>query len=835
VTVAARARPVLVALAVFVAMAVAFAPDAVTGEGVFWHHDLRHHHYPWRAWAASVWASGSVPWWASGAGNGFPLLAEGEGGFLYPPTMGLFLLLPDPLALNASILLHQVWAALGVWAFLRARAGSRPISAVGPIVGGLAYAWSGFLVSHTLYLGMQNAAAWLGWALLGATAGPDGRRREWLVAVSIGMMGLAGHPQIAAFLGLGLAVHALATVRGVALLRWIGAAMAGGVIASPQLLATLELVRFSGRDGGVAAAFARIGAMPLQELVGAVLPYAFGFDRPADIDQTYYHRGTGYWGAGVNHWEMCFYLGIPVVCLALVGARRARGWVLGGAVATVLMLGGPAWDLVRLLPGFDGFRFPARFALLLTLAVAVLAAEGIEALRTARRPNVVVHRLRLVAALFPLVTGAGYFALRAFEAPIVEVGEALFHARTRLPPPPPGEAPTALAAAALPPPELEDPAGIPAKVARILADLQRSTAPTSSRVWVPVLLLLVASFAVRRPWLWGALVAFELWRFGHEYHPRVPVESVNVRPAWLGEGMTEPGGPRLTVLDRRVSPTLDTALGTASLGLLWGTSDVIVPSPLLLVRNEAMLALAGVDVGDRGRQKVSRYLENIAVARRMGVRFVASVHAIPGLTQLVRGPVNVYVDTAALPRARVVPCARATPGGDAAYTRVLTTDAAREVVVEGGEDSGCDDVVASSSGGGASPRNAPPGGGPLDPPRPVTGGDPATRGASVSLPVPAEATVLAYADQEVSVRASGPGQLVLADTWYPRWTATVDGLPVAIARADVIFRAVPLSAGEHTVMFRFNPGLSGTALWVAALVLAGALGAGALGWAGRRG
>ncbi|MES2640391.1 MAG: hypothetical protein V4850_12940 [Myxococcota bacterium] len=898
-------RPALVALALFVVFAILFAPDAATGSGVFWHHDFRHHHYPWRAWAAGVWASGEVPWWAAGAGNGFPLLAEGEGGFLYPPTMLLFVLLPDALALNWSVLGHQVLAAMGVWAFLRARG----LRGAAPLVGGLAYAWSGFLVSHTLYLGMQNAAAWVGWALLGATPRADGRGRWWLVALSIGMMGLAGHPQIAAFVGLGLAVHALATLRGRALLAWGAAAGLGGVIAAPQLLATLELVRFSGRDGGVAAAFARIGAMPVQELVGAVLPYAFGFDRPADIDQTYYHRGTGYWGGGVNHWEMCFYLGIPVVCLALAGARRSKGWVVAGIVATVLMLGGPAWDLVRLLPGFDGFRFPARFALLLTLVAAVLAAHGVERLRTARRPAIVVTRLRMAAAAFPLLTGLAYAGLHTFEAPILGIGEGFFLAQTRLPPPPEGFDPGPLARAALPAPELEDAAQVPNKVRRILTDLRASTAPTSPRVWIPVLLLLAASFAVRRPWLWGALVAFELWRFGHDYHPRVPAAEVEVRPAWLGEGMTEPGGPRLTVLDRRVAPALDTALGTASLGLLWGTSDVVLPSPLLLVRNEAMLALAGLDVGDRGPVKVRRYLANIGIARRLGVRWIATTHELPGLTQLVRGPVNVYLDPGALPRVRVVTCARSSASVDDAFTRVATTDPLDEVVVEGvGEDRGCAArPVASdegSPGGGAPPRNEPvkqsplgesgekpesptgaasgavrpgwPGGAPLggtgtgpgtrfsapgavpggtggllhrlnappvgaghppDPPQPgidVTRGagegtDTETRGAAMATPgasLPPPATVVAYADREVTVRASGPGTLVLADTWYPRWTATVDGVATEILRADVTVRAVPLSEGEHTVVFRFDPGVPGVALWLAVGVLAGVVAVG---------
>ncbi|MFN7147431.1 MAG: hypothetical protein ACK4YP_26935, partial [Myxococcota bacterium] len=348
----------------------------------------------------------------------------------------------------------------------------------------------------------------------------------------------------------------------------------------------------------------------------------------------------------------------------------------------------------------------------------------------------------------------------------------------------------------------EDPTQVPAKVRSILADLRASTSPASPRVLVPVALLLLASLAVRRPAWWLALAAVELWRFGHDYHPRVPADAVEARPGWLGAGMTEPGGPRLTVLDRRVSPTLDTALGTASLGLPWGTSDVILPSPLLLVRNEALLAVAGLDVGDRGPEKVGRYLRNIDVARRMGVRWIASTHEIPGLTRLVRGPVNVYADPGAAPRARVVPCARAVPTVDDAFTRLAAADLRREVVVEGlSEDLGCEAVPAADT----------------------------TAGAAVDLAVatPAAgpaATITAYANRRVEVRATGPGTLVLADTWYPRWTATVDGAPVDILRADVTFRGVPLPPGEHDVVFTFDPGLPGDALWVAVAVLVGVVG-----------
>jgi hypothetical protein len=55
------------------------------------------------------------------------------------------------------------------------------------------------------------------------------------------------------------------------------------------------------------------------------------------------------------------------------------------------------------------------------------------------------------------------------------------------------------------------------------------------------------------------------------------------------------------------------------------------------------------------------------------------------------------------------------------------------------------------------------------------------------------------------VTSTLPGFLVLTDLWYPGWIAEADGKPVEIRRADGYFRAVPLDAGTHRVVFRYRP------------------------------
>jgi hypothetical protein len=75
-----------------------------------------------------------------------------------------------------------------------------------------------------------------------------------------------------------------------------------------------------------------------------------------------------------------------------------------------------------------------------------------------------------------------------------------------------------------------------------------------------------------------------------------------------------------------------------------------------------------------------------------------------------------------------------------------------------------------------------------------------------------EARLVVDRATEVVVEAVAPrgGLLLLADTWYPGWEATVDGSPVPLLRANLAHRAVPLPPGSHRIEFAFRPAATRT-------------------------
>ena len=67
--------------------------------------------------------------------------------------------------------------------------------------------------------------------------------------------------------------------------------------------------------------------------------------------------------------------------------------------------------------------------------------------------------------------------------------------------------------------------------------------------------------------------------------------------------------------------------------------------------------------------------------------------------------------------------------------------------------------------------------------------------------------VYAYRPNQVKigVQTSAPALLIISDTLYPGWSATIDGDPTPIYKTDGIFRGVRVPAGQHTVEMSYFP------------------------------
>ncbi|HCV44035.1 MAG TPA: hypothetical protein DGH68_11170, partial [Bacteroidetes bacterium] len=89
----------------------------------------------------------------------------------------------------------------------------------------------------------------------------------------------------------------------------------------------------------------------------------------------------------------------------------------------------------------------------------------------------------------------------------------------------------------------------------------------------------------------------------------------------------------------------------------------------------------------------------------------------------------------------------------------------------------------------------------------------------------AKVVIEQYRTNEVIIRVQTEreGLLVLSDTYYPGWTASIDGSEKEILRANVCQRAVEVPAGEHEVKFVFDsfPAKAGFGISITALLVAG--------------
>jgi hypothetical protein len=173
----------------------------------------------------------------------------------------------------------------------------------------------------------------------------------------------------------------------------------------------------------------------------------------------------------------------------------------------------------------------------------------------------------------------------------------------------------------------------------------------------------------------------------------------------------------------------------------------------------------------------------VAVWRRPEGQPLPALDGDPDVPLVFTTPyVAVYENRAALPRARVVHRSEAVPDAAAARARLAA-------LVQGASHAR-DTPLATSVVLEPAADGAPP---------PLL--DAAASDADwVRIADAADPDVL-----RLEAQLARDGLVVVADTYYPGWQASVDGAPVSIHPANALFRAVPVPAGRHTIVMRYQP------------------------------
>lgn len=746
------------------------SPVYLRGQALFWGTPLLQF-LPWWSYAHDVLSAGHLPLWNPLVGMGAPLLANYQSALFYPPTWLYFLLAGvggvEWMAWGQALVVaaHLAWSALGM-AWLARRLG---LGLLAQAVAGLSYGMSGYLVSRAGFFSINATAAWLPWVLASLTtvleAGQPGeRRRSFLFfTLCLTMQLLSGHAQTTWYTGLlaGLWVifHWIEMVRSgqsrrvisVALVVILAAAFALGLTAL-QLLPTAEYLSQSPRSAAVDFDYALNYSFWPWHLLTFLAPGLFG--SPATGD---------YWGFA-NYWEDAVYIGVLPLLLAfgalfasmrrrhpdpalLPGLRPALTWFLWSIFGFSLLLALGSFTpiypwLYRHIPTFSLFQAPARWMLWAVFALSLLAGIGAERWRRPEKRALYWTRLGTAGA-FSILLGAGLGWLFLGQVSPTFVRATAMLGFWCL-----GAGVLSLLA----PPARSDPIAITTRREVPLAWWRWAVV-----VWV-MLDLLVAG--------WGLNPGGPLALFG----PSPTTETIQTladggrlfipdpQEYWLKYvrflrfDTFDPGEDWMTL--RAVQMPNTNLLDTLA---VVNNFDPLVPERF--AGWQAMLAEVTPQVYDQMLRMMDvGVIGTLQRDRPYGVRF----QPLPGSERL-----------------RWVPCQWVVSSSQEARQRMLSgeLDFTAQVVLE---------ATAPQANLGLSCASPP----------------------QSAQSAPQELALTTDGDPGrlvIDLHAPGAGWLVLSDVWYPGWRAWVDGRPAPILRANYLFRAVEVGAGDRQVVFIYQP------------------------------
>jgi len=731
------------------------------GESFFWGTPLLQF-VPWQRMAAEMWRAGSLPLWNPLAGCGTPLAANYQTAAFYPLN-ALYLLMPAETALSWTSALHLALAGWGLYLWARAVGLDR----FPALVGALSLSGSGFLVARVaLFPSIAFTFPWLAVWLWRAEVLIQNRRLRdalWL-GLSLGLGLLAGHAQTAFYGGVLLAAYFVFRTLQEARVH------ASRITFDVSRL-TLSFILSFALGVGLAA----VQLIPTAELMlssqrssgvnyDSAMTYSLWPWRLITFaaPDFFGNPGAGNYQGYAAYWEDAGYVGLLPLLLAVEAVLSKKRKVTSSRVTWFWVVSAAIALLLAL--GKNTPVFPFLFHHIPTFDMFRSPARWLA---------VTTVSLAALAALGAQQWPRGRRGRRR-GALGVAVGIAMLIGGLAAPRMVASVPSTfGLATARF---------GVTLVVAGSLALLRRDTFG-----WRAAVVAFVALDLLLFGWPLAPTVDRSLYRGETEAAAFLRGEPGPVRVYWPidpAKPNSDYGaeyrikfdylnfddfGPREVSHWREMREAL-----LPNTGMLDGVSSANNFEPLLVGRYAEMLEAV---------------VETPTLLRIMGVTHIVSDRPwLEGEAIQASGPAMLYRLPDALGRAWIAPAARYVPPDE---TLTALTDPAFDPSAE---------VLLEAD--------------------PLSRNSPFVHSYIRTF---AHSLTLQDTPNRVTIRAAldAPGYLVLADTYYPGWQATVDGEPADILRANYAFRAVWLDAGEHVVEMTYRPAsaLVGGAVSLAALFL----------------
>ncbi|MEW6557216.1 MAG: YfhO family protein [Elusimicrobiota bacterium] len=344
--------------------------------------DITDLNFPYRHLLAKSLKNFEIPLWSDLIWCGYPLHAEGQGGFFYPLNLLIFLIFQSDIGFNLSIILNFILCGFFSFLFFNEFGLKKQTAVFSAVI----FSFSGFFFCHIQHLNMLNSVIWfpLIFYFIEKFLKSNDYKNAVYVGISSGVQILAGFPQFAYYTLIFSVLYFVCrpnrcSVYGankcsqrtfvrliVAFLIFV---IVGLSVSAVQWLSTFELVNFTARKIGFAKDPARWWwAYNFSDLVTWIFPFKFGlpfdnsFNKPHSI-----------------FIENSFYIGKIALIIGLFGLftkfRKHLFFSITIILTFVIALSAALGitSFLDKIPGFEQFRLHQRVLVFAVFSLSLFA------------------------------------------------------------------------------------------------------------------------------------------------------------------------------------------------------------------------------------------------------------------------------------------------------------------------------------------------------------------------------------------------------------------------------------------------------------------------------